>query len=172
MGKNPPCGTLGRGLIPGRGTKIPRAAGQLCLCAAVKIPCAPTKLRHSHINKYFKNYSTYTSLENRQILGFEHAAEEGTALPAQVLRHVPISNLRFWLNGSQGLCSQDRPVPSGVEPALQRGCSSLQRIWRVGLAFRAGGQRRREPGPLEGGIAIPSPTFNLVVNPAPHLPRV
>ena len=156
MGKNPPCGTVGRGLIPGRGTKIPRAAGQLCLCAAVKIPCAPSKLRHSHINKYFKNYSTYTSLENRQILGFEHAAEEGTALPAQVLRHVPISDLRFWLNGSQGLCCQDRPVPSGVEPALQRGWSSLQWIWRVGLAFRVGGRGGENQGPWREELPFPA----------------
>ena len=42
----------------------------------------------------------------------------------------------------------------------------------LGMGFQGRGQRRREPGPLEGEIAIPSPTFNLVVNPAPHLPRV
>ena len=103
MVKNPPCSTGGTGLIPGQGTKIPHAAEQLCLCTAVKIPCAMTKMRHSHINTLkSKNYSTYASLENRQILGFEYEAEEGTALPAQVLRHLPIGNLRFWLNGSEG----------------------------------------------------------------------
>ena len=134
-------------MIPGQGTKIPQAAEQLCLCTAVKIPCAMTKMRHSHINTLkSKNYSTYASLENRQILGFEYEAEEGTALPAQVLRHLPIGNLRFWLNGSEGLCSQACHVPSGAEPALQRGCSSLQQTWRAGWAFRVGGRGGESQG--------------------------
>ena len=40
--KNPPSNTGGRDLIPGLGTKIPHAKGQLSPCAPVRIPHATT----------------------------------------------------------------------------------------------------------------------------------
>ena len=48
--KNPPANAEDVGLIPGPGTKIPHATGQLSLCATMKDPVA-TKTRHSQINK-------------------------------------------------------------------------------------------------------------------------
>ena len=71
MVKNPPSNAGDAGSIPGRGTKIPHAVGQLSLHAATtepvcsgarmpqlernphattKIPCAATKAQHSQIN--------------------------------------------------------------------------------------------------------------------------
>ena len=56
--KNPPSNAGDPGSISGRGTKIPRATGQLSQCAlepahmAAKIPSAATKTRRSQINKY------------------------------------------------------------------------------------------------------------------------
>ena len=53
MVKNLPCNAGDVGLIPGQGTKIPYAAGQLSPCALEPmqpqgmILCAPTKTRDS-----------------------------------------------------------------------------------------------------------------------------
>ena len=41
MVKNLPCNAWDMGLIPGRGTKIPHAKGQVSLCAATIEACAP-----------------------------------------------------------------------------------------------------------------------------------
>ena len=41
MVKNPPCNAQDMGLIPGLGTKIPHAKGQVSLCAATIEACAP-----------------------------------------------------------------------------------------------------------------------------------
>ena len=72
MVKNPPSNTGDVGSIPGRGTKIPHATGELSPCAATteptrsgarmpqlersprtatKSPCAAAKTRRSQINK-------------------------------------------------------------------------------------------------------------------------
>ena len=65
MVNNPPSNAGDVGLIPGGGTKIPHAAGQLSPCATTrepksqrntpqattKIPHATTNTRCSHINK-------------------------------------------------------------------------------------------------------------------------
>ena len=59
--KNPPSNAGDMSLIPGQGTKIPRAVEQLRVYVpqwkmphdAVKIPCAVTKTRGSQINKCF-----------------------------------------------------------------------------------------------------------------------
>ena len=73
MVKNPSCNAGDTSSIPGQGTKIPHAAGQLSLCttttepgrsgahmpqlerspcAATKSLCATTRTLHSQINKY------------------------------------------------------------------------------------------------------------------------
>ena len=49
--KNPPSNAGGGDSIPGLGTKIPHAKGQLSPCAPVRIPHATTKMRCSQINK-------------------------------------------------------------------------------------------------------------------------
>ena len=57
MVKNPPSNAGDRGSIPGQGTNISHAAGQLSPGALEterhkgKIPCAATKTRHSQIKK-------------------------------------------------------------------------------------------------------------------------
>ena len=50
--KNPPSGAGDVVLIPGWGTEVPHASGQLSLHVAQKILCASTKTPHSQINKY------------------------------------------------------------------------------------------------------------------------
>ena len=64
MVKNLPCNAGDTGLIPGQGTRIPHAMGQLSLCTATlqwkimhdvtKNLCAPTRTGRTQINNIFK----------------------------------------------------------------------------------------------------------------------
>ena len=49
MVKNSPCNAGGEGSIPGLGTKIPHAAGQLSTCGTTRVSCAKMKRLHAAI---------------------------------------------------------------------------------------------------------------------------